>query len=111
MDIIKKRKQMKKTLKSIVLLSALYGASLHATFQFLSPLSLEDRGYMHWALAPVDQAWWYGDMPSQKEHTEWNLHFWGAGYVRNACKAFAACGPCDDNKVTRHTTTLGELFF
>lgn len=111
MDIIKKRKQMKKTLKSIVLLSTLYGASLHATFQFLSPLSLEDRGYMHWALAPVDQAWWYDDMPSQKDHTEWNVHFWGAGYVRTGCKAFADCGPCDKNKITRHTTSLGELFF
>ncbi len=111
MDIIKKRKQMKKTLKSIVLLSALYGASLHATFQFLSPLSLEDRGYMHWALTPVDQAWWYDDMPSQKDHAEWNVHFWGAGYVRTGCKAFADCGPCDKNKITRHTTTLGELFF
>jgi hypothetical protein len=111
MDIIKKRKQMKKTLKSIVLLSALYGASLHATFQFLSPLSLEDRGYMHWALTPVDQAWWYDDMPSQKEHTEWNIHFWGAGYIRTAFKAFGTCGPCNENKVTRHTTSLGELFF
>lgn len=111
MDIIKKRKQMKKTLKSIVLLSALYGGALHATFQFRSPLSLEDRGYMHWLLAPSDQAWWYEDMPSQKTRTDWNIHFWGAGYVRSACSAFAACGPCDDNKVTRHTTTLGELFF
>jgi len=102
---------MKKTLKSIVLLSALYGASLHATFQFLSPLSLEDRGYMHWALTPVDQAWWYDDMPSQKDHTEWNIHFWGAGYVRTGCKAFADCGPCNENKITRHTTSLGELYF
>ena len=111
MDIIKKRKQMKKTLQSIALLSVLYGASLHATFQFLSPLSLEDRGYMHWALTPVDQAWWYDDMPSQKEHTEWNIHFWGAGYIRTAYKAFGTCGPCNENKVTRHTTSLGELFF
>jgi hypothetical protein len=111
MDVIKKRKLMKKTLKSIVLLGALCGASLHATFQFRSPLSLEDRGFMHWVLAPADQAWWYDQMPSQKEHTDWNIHFWGAAYVRNACDAFAACGPCDEDKVTRHTTSLGELFF
>jgi hypothetical protein len=111
MDIINKRKLMKKTLKSIALLGALCGGSLHATFQFRSPLSLEDRGYMHWALAPSDQAWWYGDMPSEKTRTDWNIHFWGAGYVRNACEAFAACGPCNENKVTSDTTSLGQLFF
>jgi len=44
MDVINKRKLMKKTLKSIVLLGALCGGALHATFQFRSPLSLEDRG-------------------------------------------------------------------
>lgn len=101
---------MKKAFKSIVLLSTLWGGALHTTFQFRSPLSLEDRGYMHWALAPADQAWWYDQMPSQKEHTDWNVHFWGAGYIRNACKAFASCNPCDD-KVTRDTTTLSNLFF
>lgn len=111
MDIINKGKLMKKTLKSIVLLGALCGGSLHATFQFRSPLSLEDRGYMHWLLAPSDQAWWYGQMPSEKTRTDWNIHFWGAGYVRNACEAFATCGPCNENKVTRDTTTLGQLFF
>lgn len=101
---------MKKTLKSIVLLSALCGGALHATFQFRSPLSLEDRGYMHWALAPADQAWWYDQMPSEKTRTDWNMHFWGAGYIRTGCKAFATCNPCDD-KVTRDTTSLGQLFF
>jgi hypothetical protein len=30
-------------------------------------LSIEDRGYMHWELAP-DQAWWREQEPSQKEH-------------------------------------------
>lgn len=103
---------MKKTLKSIVLLGALYGGALHATFQFRTPLSVEDRGYMHWLLAPSDQAWWYDQMPSQKENTDWNIHFWGAGYTRSAAKAFARpCDPCHHNKVTHHTTTLGELFF
>jgi len=75
---------MKKTLKSIVLLGALCGGALHATFQFRSPLSLEDRGYMHWLLAPSDQAWWYDQMPSEKTNTDWNIHFWGAGYTRVA---------------------------
>lgn len=102
---------MKKTLKSIVLLSALCGGALHATFQFRSPLSLEDRGYMHWLLAPVDQAWWYDDLPSTKTNTDWNVHFWGAGYMRTGYKAFATCNPCDSNKVTRDTTSLGQLFF
>jgi hypothetical protein len=111
MDVINKRKLMKKTVKSIVLLSALCGGALHATFQFRSPLSLEDRGYMHWLLAPSDQTWWYEDMPSQKTNTDWNVHFWGAGYIRNACSAFTMCEPCDENKVTHHTTSLSQLFF
>ncbi len=101
---------MKKTLKSIALLGALCGGSLHATFQFRSPLSLEDRGYMHWLLAPADQAWWYDQMPSEKTRTDWNVHVWGAGYVRNACEAFLSCTPCS-NKVTRDTTSLSQLFF
>jgi len=102
---------MKKTLKSIVLLSALCGgAALHATFQFRSPLSLEDRGYMHWMLAPADQAWWYDQMPSAKTHNDWNIHIWGAGYTRVASQAFASCNPCSD-KVTRDTTSLSQLFF
>ena len=112
MDTINKRKLMKKTLKSIVLLGALSGGALHATFQFRSPLSLYDRGYMHWALAPADQAWWYDQLPSQKEHTDWNVHFWGAGYVRNAGRAFGTCDDsCHKNKVTHDTTSLAELFF
>jgi hypothetical protein len=112
MDVINKRKQMKKTLKSIVLVGALCGGSLHATFQFRSPLSLEDRGYMHWLLAPVDKAWWYGDLPSEKTHTDWNIHFWGAAYTRTAGKAFGdPCNnPCSD-KVTRDTVPLSQLFF
>src|SRR5436190_22184120 len=88
MDTINKRKVMKKTLRSIVLLGALCGGSLHASFEFRSPLSFDDRGYMHWFLAPTDQAWWYDMMPSAKEHTDWNVHLWGAGYIRHACKAF-----------------------
>lgn len=113
---------MKKTLKSIVLLGALCGGSLHATFQFRSPLSLEDRGYMHWLLAPSDQAWWYDQLPTQKTNTDWNIHFWGAAYTRTASRAFfdkcSSCSPysegCsthDTSKVTRHTAPLSELFF
>lgn len=109
MDVIKKRKVMKKTLKSIALLGALYGGSLHASFEFRSPLDFDARGYQHWFLAPADQAWWYGQMPSAKTNTDWNIHMWGVGYSRTADRAFASCG-CDD-KVTRNTTTLSELFF
>ncbi len=123
MDVIKKRKLMKKSLKSIVLLGTLCGGALHATFQFRSPLSLEDRGYMHWLLAPADQAWWYEQMPSQKTNTDWNIHFWGAAYTRTASRAFFdkcadSCGPVTEgctrhrsDKVTRHTAPLSELFF
>jgi len=111
MDVINKRKLMKKTLKSIVLLGALCGGALHATFQFRSPLSLEDRGYMHWLLAPSDQAWWYDQMPSEKTNTDWNIHFWGAGYTRVASKAFGTCDPCHADKITRDTVPLAQLFF
>ncbi len=100
---------MKKTLKSIVLLGALYGGSLHASFEFRSPLDFDARGYQHWFLAPADQAWWYGQMPSEKTNTDWNIHMWGVGYSRTADRAFSSCG-CED-KVTRNTTTLSELFF
>jgi len=129
MDTINKRKVMKKTLRSIVLLGALYGGSLHASFEFRTPLSLEDRGYMHWFLAPADRAWWYDMMPSEKTHTEWNIHLWGAGYIREACKAFFKpctdddCLPCPagfltaaidstaSDRITRHTVSLSQLFF
>ena len=114
---------MKKTLKSIVLLGALCGGSLHATFQFRTPLSLDDRGYMHWLLAPADQAWWYDMMPSEKTNTPWNIHMWGAGYIRQADRAFskherclsdcpnARSSECLRDKVTRDTVTLSQLFF
>ncbi|HLJ31156.1 MAG TPA: hypothetical protein VKU36_01850, partial [Candidatus Babeliales bacterium] len=105
---------MKKTLQSIALLSALYGVSLHASFEFRSPLSFEvdARGYQHWLLAPSDQAWWYGDLPSQKTNTDWNIHMWGMAYSRSANKAFFdKCSPCDTGKVTRHTGSLASLFF
>lgn len=111
MDVTKKGQLMKKTLKGIVLLGALYGGALHATFQFRTPISLEDRGYMHWALAPSDQAWWYEQMPSEKTRTDWNIHFWGAGYVRNAGRAFGTCDDSCGDKVTHHTVGLSELFF
>jgi hypothetical protein len=119
MEVINRRKVMKKTLKGIVLLGALCGGSLHATFQFRSPLSLEDRGYMHWLLAPADQAWWYDMMPSEKTNTPWNIHMWGAGYIRDASRAFAkhesCAGECPAifcrDKVTRDTASLSQLFF
>src|SRR5260221_1623271 len=110
MDVIKTRNVMKKTLKNIVLLGALYGGSLHASFEFRSPLDFDARGYQHWFLAPADQAWWYGQMPSEKTNTDWNVHMWGVGYSRTADRAFASCDPCDD-KVTRNTLPLAELFF
>lgn len=111
MDATNRRKVMKKTLKSIVLLGALCGGALHASFEFRSPLSVQDRGYMHWLLAPADQAWWYDTMPSAKEHTDWNIHLWGAAYTRTASRAFFDDCDCDNNKVTRKTTTLAQLFF
>ena len=123
MDVINRRKVMKKTLKSIVLLGALCGGSLHASFEFRTPLSLEDRGYMHWLLAPADKAWWYDMMPSEKKNTLWNIHVWGAGYTRQANRAFskheecqstcpsARASECLRDKVTRNTVSLSQLFF
>lgn len=106
-----KRNVMKKTVKGIVLLGALYGGSLHASFEFRSPVDFDARGYQHWFLAPSDQAWWYGQMPSQKKNTDWNIHMWGVGYSRNANKAFFEECDCDDDKITRHTVPLSQLFF
>lgn len=100
---------MKKTVKSIVLLGTLYGVSLHASFEFRSPLRFDARGYQHWFLAPADQAWWYGQMPSQKKNTDWNIHMWGMAYSRTANAAFYDA--CDPDKVTRDTTSLSQLFF
>lgn len=111
MDVTNRRKVMKKTLKSIVLLSALCGGALHASFEFRSPLSVQDRGYMHWLLAPADHAWWYDQMPSAKEHTDWNIHMWGAAYTRNASRAFFDDCACDHDKITRKTTSLSQLWF
>ena len=114
---------MKKTLKSIALLGALCGGSLHASFEFRSPLSVQDRGYMHWLLAPADQAWWYDSMPSAKTNTAWNIHMWGAAYTRQANRAFSKHDKCQSecsnvrsdicsrDKVTRDTVSLSQLFF
>ena len=100
---------MKKTLTGIMLLGALYGGSLHASFEFRSPLRFDARGYQHWFLAPADQAWWYGQMPSEKKNTDWNIHMWGLAYSRTANQAFFDA--CDPDKITRDTTSLSQLFF
>lgn len=100
---------MKKTLQGIALLGALYGGSLHASFEFRSPLDFDARGYQHWFLAPADQAWWYGQMPTQKKNTDWNIHMWGLAYSRTANRAFFDA--CDPDKITRDTTSLSQLFF
>lgn len=100
---------MKTTLKGIVLLGTLYGVSLHASFEFRSPLRFDARGYQHWFLAPADQAWWYDTMPSKKKNTDWNVHMWGLAYSRTANKAFFDA--CDPDKITRDTTSLSQLFF
>lgn len=100
---------MKKTLQSAALIGAFCGSLLHASWEFRTPLSAEWRGYFHWQLPSVADAWWYDTMPSKKEHTTWDFHFWGVGYSRTADKAFSKCG-CK-NKVTRHTTSLASLWF
>ena len=51
-------------------------------------------------------------MPSEKKHTDWNIHMWGAAYTRSANRAFFdKCDPCHSDKVTRETTSLSQLFF
>lgn len=99
---------MKKTLKSIVFLSTLCGGVLHGSFEFRTPLSAQWRGYFHWQLSPVVDAWWYPMMPSEKKNTAWDFHTWGVAYTRSASRAFISeCG----NHNTRHRTSLAPLFF
>jgi len=99
---------MKKTLKSVALAGTLCGSLLNASFEFRTPLSAQWRGYFHWQLSSVADAWWYDNMPSQKERTTWDFHTWGVGYTRTASRAFfSECG----NHNTRHTTSLSSLIF
>ena len=97
---------MKKTLKSVVIISTFCSGMLHASFEFRTPLSAHWRGYFHWQLESVADAWWYDSMPSLKERIVWDFHIWGVGYTRTASKAFSC-----DNHVTRHTRSLSTLFF
>ena len=60
---------MNKTLKSVALVSTLCGGLLHASWEFRTPLSAQWRGYFHWQLSSVADAWWYDGMPSQKDNT------------------------------------------
>jgi len=99
---------MKKTLKSVVLVGTLCGNLLHASWEFRTPLSAQWRGYFHWQLSSVADAWWYENMPSLKDNEEWDFHVWGVGYTRTASKAFF--NKCE-NKNTRDTTSLSSLIF
>lgn len=99
---------MKKTLKSVALVSTLCGGLLHASWEYRTPLSAQWRGYFHWQLASVEDAWWYDGMPAQKENTKWNFHTWGVGYTRTASQAFF--DPCGNHN-TRDTTSLSSLIF
>lgn len=100
---------MKKTLKSVALIGTLCSGLLHASWEFRTPLSAQWRGYFHWQLDSVENAWWYGEMPAQKENTTWNFHTWGVGYTRSASRAFF--DPCNPKSNTRDTTTLSQLWF
>src|SRR5579863_4610890 len=102
----KRRKVMKKTLKALVLLSTLSGGMLHASFEFRTPLSAQWRGYFHWQLSSVADAWWYDTMPSEKDKTTWDFHTWATAYTRTANKAFFNC----ENSNTRETTSLSSVF-
>jgi|SRR5581483_4319936 len=98
---------MKKTLQSIVIFGTLCSAILQASWEFRTPLSAHWRGYFHWQLSSVADAWWYDNLPSQKEHTAWDFHTWGVGYSRTASRAFWNC----ENHNTRDTRSLATLIF
>ncbi len=98
---------MKKTLKSVLMLSTFCGGMLHASWEFRTPLSAQWRGYFHWQLSSVADAWWYESMPSQKERTTWDFHTWGVGYSRTASRAYWN----HENHNTRDTRSLAALIF
>ncbi len=98
---------MKKTLKSVVVIGTLVGGMLQASWEFRTPLSARWRGYFHWQLESVADAWWYENMPSQKENTTWDFHTWGVAYTRTAASAFWD----SENHITRDTRSLSALVF
>jgi hypothetical protein len=99
---------MKKTLKSVVMIGTFCSGMLQASWEFRTPLSAQWRGYFHWQLSSVADSWWYETMPSLKDRTMWDFHFWGVGYSRTASTAFF--NP-RENHNTRHQASLSSLFF
>jgi hypothetical protein len=99
--------------KGIVCCSIMLVVQLHAIFEFRSPLSLEDRGYMHWILGSPDnpgvKAWWYDPLTTDVSERKWNIHLWAGAFSRTADRAFF--DSCNPDKITRDTATLSQLFF
>lgn len=83
----------------IVGCSALYAT----TSELRSPLNLLYRGgTAHYPLAHLD------------EERMWNVDVWGAGYCRNADRAYMPCHECEcikKERSTSHTENLAALFF
>jgi hypothetical protein len=106
----------KSFIRVAALCSVVSSSVVHATAQFRSPLSYENRGVMHYELKPVRDTWWFDSVASEdcKEHC-WTFDLWSVIYGRSANKAFFSDSvDCDGkfkNKTTRDTTTLSQLWF
>lgn len=115
MQYVIKRRAMNRQRVLAVAMLALSGAA-YATTQFRSPVSLEYelRGFFHYPLNQVHNAWWYdeaGCPEADKSESPWIIESWAGAYNRSADQAFFdPCDPCS-SKNTRKTASLSSLFF
>jgi hypothetical protein len=107
---------MNKRMLGAMMLAVLSSGAAYASSQFRSPVSLEYelRGFLHYPLEQVHNAWWYdqaGCPEADKSESPWIIAPWTGAYTRNACDAFwNECDPCH-NKVTRKTASIATLIF
>jgi len=106
--------------KSFIHIAALCSVAssgvVHATAQFRSPLSYENRGQIHYELKPIKETWWYDSVASENCKAPcWAVDLWTIMYSRSASRAFFSDSvDCDGNfknKTTRDTTSLSQLWF
>jgi|GEM_PF-584843 len=108
---------MKRVFSRIVLISALCCGLANATSEFRTPLSIF-RGYHHYPLEQVGNAWWYDqtcyllktneghlycpvDQKDSRKDSPWIYDTWSTGYYRGANKAFI----CDGDDCTSTPST------
>ncbi len=106
----------KSFIRIAALCSVVSSSVMHATAQFRSPLSYENRGVMHYELKPLRETWWFDAVASEncKERC-WNYTLWTLAYARGANKAFfndsLDCDGNFKNSTTRKTASLSQLWF